>query len=190
MACICIRNSTKSATIRATNETFLQWRGGRMMVAEGRRLLEIIAKLIFNLIKGQSFDAVGGLEIGAYPIATSVSDRVFQETGAEVRAFVVRKEQKKHGVGRLIAGDARPGDKTLIVDDVVTTGGSTIDAITRARKAGLHVNKVIVLIDREEDEGKRNIEAHDVDFTALFTLADLLRVSEAHATADTRTDPA
>ncbi len=204
--------------------------GKGMMVAEGRRLLEIIAKtslrseqrpvfrlasgrmsrhyvdckqalsypearnligkLIFNLIKGQSFDAVGGLEIGAYPIATSVSDRVFQETGAEVRAFVVRKEQKKHGVGRLIAGDARPGDKTLIVDDVVTTGGSTIDAITRARKAGLHVNKVIVLIDREEDEGKRNIEAHDVDFTALFTLADLLRISEAHAAADARADPA
>jgi orotate phosphoribosyltransferase len=201
-----------------------------MMVAEGRRLLEIIAKtslrseqrpvfrlasgrmsrhyvdckqalsdpeardligkIIFNIIKDQPLDAVGGLEIGAYPIATSVSDRIFRETGRGVRAFVVRKEPKKHGVDNLIAGDARPSDRTLIVDDVVTTGDSTIHAITRARNAGLHVTRVIVLIDREEDDGKRNIEAQNVQFGALFTLADLLRISEAHATADARTDPA
>jgi len=197
-----------------------------MMVAEGRRLLEIIAKtslrseqkpvfplasgrmsqhyvdckqalsdpeardligkIIFDMIRNQLFDAVGGLEIGAYPIATSVSDRVFRETGRRIRAFVVRKALKKHGVHSLIAGDARRGDKTLIVDDVVTTGGSTIAAITRAREAGLQVSSVIVLVDREEDEGKQNIEAQDVDFTALFTLADLLKISEAHTTAKAR----
>jgi orotate phosphoribosyltransferase len=69
---------------------------------------------------------------------------------------------------------------------VVTTGGSTIDAIKRARKAGLQVSEVIVLVDREEDEGKRNIEAQDVDFTALFILADLLKISEAHTTTEAR----
>ena len=202
--------------------------GDGMMVAEGRRLLEIIArtslrsepdpvfrlasgrmsrhyvdckqalsdpeardligKIIFHMIKDDSLDSIGGLEIGAYPIATSVSDRVFRETGRRVRAFVVRKELKKHGVHSLIAGDGRRGDKTLIVDDVVTTGGSTIDAITRARKAGLQVSRVIVLVDREEDEGKRNIEAQDVDFSALFTLADLLKISEAHTTEEARAE--
>lgn len=203
--------------------------GEGMMVAEGRRLLEIIArtslrseqkpvfrlasgrmsrhyvdckqalsdpeardligKIVFNMIKDQSLDAVGGLEIGAYPIATSVSDRIFRETGRGVRAFVVRKEPKKHGVDSLIAGDARSGDRTLIVDDVVTTGDSTIQAITRARNAGLNIARVIVLIDREEDGGKRNIEAQGVHFSALFTLADLLRISEVHTATQARTEP-
>lgn len=148
----------------------------------------LIADLIFDLIKNASFDSVGGLELGAYPIATSVSDKIFRQTGKAVRAFVIRKEQKTHGVTDWIAGHAKKGDHTLIVDDVVTSGGSTITAIKRARDAGLLVGRAIVLVDREEDDGRKNIEAEGVKFSTLITLTDLRELgndstqhSNAHA---------
>lgn len=133
----------------------------------------LIGGLIVDLTRNDTFDAVGGLELGAYPIATSVSDKIFQQAGASVRAFVIRKQPKTHGVTDLIAGHVERGDRTLIVDDVVTTGGSTIQAIRGARQAGLSVERVVVLVDREEGNGRKNIEAEGVRFDALFTLADL-----------------
>jgi orotate phosphoribosyltransferase len=134
----------------------------------------LVGQLILERLGSVSLDAVGGMEIGAYPIATSVSDAVFRATGAKVRAFVVRKESKDHGIQGLIAGDVKPGDKTLIVDDVVTAGSSTINAIKGARQAGLIVERVIVLIDREEEDGRKNVEAQGVSFEALVTLSELL----------------
>ncbi|HXR36314.1 MAG TPA: orotate phosphoribosyltransferase [Candidatus Binataceae bacterium] len=146
----------------------------------------LIGRLMFEIIREENFDAVGGMEIGAYPIAASVSDRIFQETGRSVRVFVVRKEPKGHGVGNLIAGDARRADKTLIVDDVITTGGSTIDAIRRARDAGLQVTHAIVIVDREEESGRQNIENLGVAVASLFTLSEVLKEAESQAPADTR----
>jgi orotate phosphoribosyltransferase len=134
----------------------------------------LIGQLILERTAGMSFDAVGGLEIGAYPIATAVSDAIFRATGRKVRAFVVRKESKHHGIQGLIAGMVNPGDKTLIVDDVVTAGSSTMKAIKGAREAGLVVERVIVLVDREEENGRANIEAQNVSFEALTTLSELL----------------
>ncbi|MGH7917902.1 MAG: orotate phosphoribosyltransferase [Candidatus Binataceae bacterium] len=139
----------------------------------------LLGKLIFEQIKGRQFDAIGGLEIGAYPIATAVSDAIYQRTGASVRVFVVRKEAKDHGVGKMLAGDAKAGDRTLIVDDVITSGKSTIDALERARQAGLNVTHVMVLVDRQEDRGKANIEAHGVSCASLFTLPDLINAAAA-----------
>ncbi|WP_304820726.1 orotate phosphoribosyltransferase [Candidatus Binatus sp.] len=135
----------------------------------------LIGSLIYSIIeKDDPIDAVGGLEIGAYPIATAVSDKIWQETGKSVRAFVARKDQKKHGVGKRLAGDVRQGDKALIVDDVITSGGSAIMAIDRAREEGLEVRRVIALIDREEQDGRKTIEARGVKYDALFTLSDLI----------------
>ncbi|MGC2108050.1 MAG: orotate phosphoribosyltransferase [Candidatus Korobacteraceae bacterium] len=141
----------------------------------------LIGDLIFELTKAESFDSVGGLELGAYPIATSVSDKIFRERHNSVRAFVIRKEQKTHGVTDLVAGHVERGDKTLIVDDVVTTGSSTIKAIRGARQAGLSVSRVIVLVDREEGDGRKNIEAEGVKFDALFTLGELRELSNESA---------
>ena len=143
----------------------------------------LVGQLILERIDGISFDAVGGMEIGAYPIATSVSDAIFRATGAKVQAFVVRKEPKQHGVRGLIAGSVNPGDKTLIVDDVVTSGSSTIMAIEGARQVGLLVERVIVLIDREEENGRQNIEAQGVSFEALTTLSELLYDSNQGTTS-------
>ena len=134
----------------------------------------LVGQLILERLGGISLDAVGGMELGAYPIATSVSDAVFRTTGAKVRAFVVRKEPKLHGIQGLIAGNVKPGDKTLIVDDVVTAGSSTIKAIKGARQVGLVVERVIVLIDRQEEDGRNHIEAEGVSFEALITLSELL----------------
>jgi orotate phosphoribosyltransferase len=137
----------------------------------------LIGQLILERTRGMTFDAVGGLEIGAYPIATSVSDAIFHATGRKVRAFVVRKEPKQHGTQGLIAGNINPGDKTLIVDDVVTAGSSTVKAIAGARSVGLRVEQVIVLIDREEEDGRKTIEAQGVRFEALMTLSELIHAS-------------
>jgi orotate phosphoribosyltransferase len=138
----------------------------------------LIGQLILERIAGVSFEAVGGLEIGAYPIATSVSDAIFHATGTKVRAFVIRKEPKQHGIRELIAGNVRSGDRALIVDDVVTAGVSTIRAIKSARDAGLVVDRVIVLIDRQEEDGRKHIEAQGVSFEALMTLSELLHGSD------------
>ena len=145
----------------------------------------LIGKLIFEHIKNQSFDTVGGLELGAYPIATSISDELYRRTKKKIRAFVIRKEAKKHGVGNLIAGSVHAGNTTLIVDDVITTGKSTIEAINRAREAGLIVKHVVILVDREEDNGKQNIEEQGVSCASLFSLSDLIGAN-SDATADTR----
>jgi orotate phosphoribosyltransferase len=138
----------------------------------------LIGELIRERVKGDSIDAVGGLEIGAYPIAASVSDAIYRETGASVRAFVVRKEPKSHGIRDLLAGDVRPGDRALIVDDVVTEGGSTVKAIDAARKAGLMVIRAVVLVDRDEAGGRTNIEAAGVTFESLCTLRELVELPD------------
>jgi orotate phosphoribosyltransferase len=134
----------------------------------------LVGQLIFERLGDAPLDAVGGMELGAYPIATSVSDAIFRATGAKVRAFVIRKEPKQHGIRGLVAGHVQPGDKTLIVDDVVTAGSSTIKALKGARQAGLVVERVIVLIDRQEEDGRKNIEALGVSFEAVLTLSELL----------------
>jgi orotate phosphoribosyltransferase len=151
---------------------------------------DLVGQLILERLGGVSLDAVGGMEIGAYPIATSVSDAIFRATGAKVRAFVVRKESKDHGIQGLIAGNVKPGDKTLIVDDVVTAGSSTINAIERARQAGLVVERAIVLIDREEEDGRKNIEAQGIQFEALLTLSELLDNPDQSTTASDPGQPA
>jgi orotate phosphoribosyltransferase len=149
---------------------------------------KILASLICELIKRErAIDSVGGLELGAYPIATSVSDKLYADTGRVVRAFVVRKDRKKHGIETLIAGDGRQGDHVLVVDDVITSGGSAIQAIEAVRQAGMTVNHVVALVDREESDGKKNIEARGVKFDALFSLTDLINF-DGHSDENANSD--
>ncbi len=88
--------------------------------------------------------------------------------------FVVRKEPKTHGIKDLIAGNVKNGDRALIVEDVVTSGGSTLKAIQGARQAGLLVEEVIALLDREEGNGRASLEAEGVKFDSLFRLSELI----------------
>lgn len=137
----------------------------------------LIAQVAAPIVKQYPLDAIGGLELGAYPIAIAISDALFYESGARLRVFVVRKEPKSHGIKDLIAGNIRTRDRALIVDDVVTTAGSTIKAIRGARQAGLVVDHALALIDREEEDGRANLKTEGVTFTALFRLSDLLATS-------------
>src|SRR3989449_10386884 len=118
----------------------------------------IFAELIADHLKGWEVQAVGGMEIGAIPIATAVSDYVYDRTGRELRTFVVRKKAKDHGMKHAVEGAFQPGDRVLVVDDVLTTGQATIDAITHARAAGLDVRHALVLVDRQGNGGRPRVQ--------------------------------
>jgi len=133
----------------------------------------ILAELIAQHLKGWDVQAIGGMEIGAIPIATAVADYVYDRTGRELRTFVVRKKPKDHGMKHAVEGAFQAGDRILILDDVLTTGQATIDAITQARAAGLDVRQALVIVDRQEDNGRQRVEALGVPLTSLLTLQDL-----------------
>ena len=137
--------------------------------AEGKYL---IGTIIFDMIRDLPVEAIGGLTLGADPIAAAVSHTAFLNK-KPVNSFVVRKEQKEHGLKKLVEGDVQAGSKVVIVDDVITTGGSTIKAIAAARAEGLEVEQVIVLVDREEG-GKEEIEKYISFVRPLFAKTELL----------------
>ncbi|MEW5746815.1 MAG: orotate phosphoribosyltransferase [Nitrospirota bacterium] len=109
----------------------------------------LIGSIIFDMIKELPVRGIGGLTLGADPIADAVAYTSHLKN-RPVEAFVVRKTAKSHGTMQWIEGNVKAGDKVVIVDDVITTGKSTIEAISRAREAGLEVVKVIALVDRQE----------------------------------------
>jgi orotate phosphoribosyltransferase len=142
------------------------------------RMRSLVGELILSRFDLASVDAVGGLIIGAYPIAIAVSDAYLRSTGRELRAFVVRKEPKPHGRSKMIEGEVNKGDRILIVDDVITSGQSTIEAIQKCRGEGLVVVKAIGIVDRQEQEGRARIEAEGVPFESLCTLQELQSICQ------------
>ncbi len=115
----------------------------------------LIGNIVFDMIKDMKVKGIGGLTLGADPIADAVAYTSYLKK-KPIEAFVVRKSAKSHGTMQWIEGDVKAGDRVVIVDDVITTGKSTIEAITRAREAGLQIVKVIALVDRQEN-GYENI---------------------------------
>lgn len=135
----------------------------------------LVAQLAFQAIKDLPFDCIGGLEIGAIAIATAISDYGYRESPRrEWRTFVVRKQPKDHGLGKLIEGVVKPGDRALIVDDVLTTGASIIKAAKAAREAGLRVDHALVIVDRNEQDGRASVEEQALTLMSLLTIKDLL----------------
>ncbi|MBI1956481.1 MAG: orotate phosphoribosyltransferase [Acidobacteria bacterium] len=121
--------------------------------------------------------AIGGLTLGADPMVAVVAALSHQQGGPPIAGFLVRKEPKKHGTQQYIEGyQGQPGDPVVIVDDVCTTGGSTLKAIEQAKAAGFRVIAAICLVDREEG-GRQEIEKH-CPFHAIFTARELLAALE------------
>src|SRR5215212_11468778 len=113
--------------------------------------------------------AVGGTTMGADPIACSVLG-----AGAQVKAFFVRKERKEHGLQRWIEGPPlEPGERCLVVEDVVTTGGSTMHALERVREAGHEIVGVVSVLDRLAGGGRKIEEAAGAPYVALATIDDV-----------------
>jgi orotate phosphoribosyltransferase len=128
--------------------------------------------LVFEAIKELNVDGVGGLTFGADPIAIATSF-VSEIKQSPVNAFSIRKTKKDHGIVKWVEGDITPGGRVVIIDDVATTGGSTIKAIERARLEGLDVVKAVILVDRQEG-GVENIRKHIEDVTSIVTRDELI----------------
>ncbi len=150
------------------------------MDAVGARL---IGELGWDLIRrvaadrGVAVEAVGGLTMGADPVALAVAIASGREgAGGPLHAFAVRKAAKSHGLGRLVEGNFAAGQTVVVVDDVITTGGSTLQAIDAIEKEGGKVAFVMALVDREEG-GRAAIEARGVPVYALATKSQLRDVT-------------
>jgi len=135
----------------------------------------LIGNLVYGIVRGLHVQAIGGLTLGADPIANAVAYTSWVEH-EPIQSFVVRKKQKDHGVVNLIEGKVQSGDRVVVVDDVVTTGGSTLQAISACRFAGLDVVKVVVLVDRQETNGKENILKEVPEVEALCTRDEIMEM--------------
>ncbi len=137
--------------------------------AQGSRLTgEVFLEEIRQ--RGWKARAIGGLTMGADPIVVAVS-----VVSGELDGFLVRKAEKQHGTGQRIEGFREKGARVVIVDDVCTTGASTVQAIEAAREFGFEVVGVMCLVEREEANGRQNVEkaAGAASFISIFTANDV-----------------
>jgi orotate phosphoribosyltransferase len=142
-----------------------------MLDAEGAH---VIATLILSAIAGLKADLIGGLEMGAVPLAAAVA-AVSHAEGSPINAFFVRKQAKEHGTKSLIEGlpngESLKGRRVVVVEDVTTTGGSAIKAAEALRAEGAEVVGVVTVIDREEGAGDA-FAAAGLTLTPILTLTD------------------
>ncbi len=140
----------------------------------------LIGAVGWQLVKQQaagmdvSLDSIGGLTMGADPISLSIAMASELDTpGQSLQTFTVRKAAKEYGMKKLIEGNFAAGDQVVVVDDVVTTGGSTLQAIAAVEAEGGKVAFVLALVDRREG-GRENIEAKGHKVVSFFTRGDVL----------------
>jgi len=143
------------------------------MSPEGLRLIGSLGVAVLRS-EGWEVDAVGGLTLGADPIAYAIS-HASASTARPLRAFTVRKQAKTHGTGKLIEGPFVAGDQVAIVEDVVTTGRSTLQAIDAVRAAGGKVVGVLALVDREEG-GREAIEESGVRVVSMVRASEITAI--------------
>ena len=134
------------------------------------KVLRLIARLMAQKMRDEGIqaDRIAGVVLGSVPLATALS----LETG--IPYVMIRKEKKDHGTGKLIEGDLNAGDRVLVVEDVITTAGSSIKAIGTLREAGAEVKYVISVIDREGG-GAENLAEAGVDFRPLVKASELVK---------------
>lgn len=135
---------------------------------------QLVGQVFLDEMRQQGWhaDAIGGLTMGADPIVVAVA--VMSGT---LHGFLVRKAEKQHGTGQRIEGFREKGARVVIVDDVCTTGGSTVQAIEAAREFGFKIAGVMCLVEREEAQGRPNVEkaAAPAKFVAIFKASDVRR---------------
>lgn len=130
----------------------------------------LVAAGMLELMQPNLPNAVGGMAIGADPITAAIITLAGQ-AGIDLRGFIVRKEAKEHGKGRAVEGPVNPGDRVMIVEDVVTTGGSAMKAIDRVEEFGLEVVGALAIIDRLEG-GAEVFAQRGVPLQSLLTIRD------------------
>ena len=144
----------------------------------------LVAREVLRVLRdnGIQADAVGGLTLGADPIVCPVAALSHVE-GCPLRAFIVRKESKDHGTGRRIEGNLEPGSRVVVIDDVVTTAESTLQAIRAATDAGHRVVAVVCLVDREEGGSER---LSSWPFFPVFRRSEIFDVADRDGAASGR----
>ncbi len=147
--------------------------------------MNLIGEVVFDMLRDAPVTAAGGLTLGADPIANALAVISFQK-GKPIKSFIVRKDVKDHGTKSAIEGNVAAGERVVIIDDVITTGGSTITAIEQAHRAGLVVDRVITLIDREEG-GRENILQHADCVLSVFTRTQIMALREEILSGQQRT---
>jgi len=133
--------------------------------------INLIGKAVFEIAQKYQVSAIGGLTLGADPIAVACAGESFIK-GKPINAFVVRKVVKEHGTKVPIEGNIKKGDKVIVIEDVITTGGSAILALDAVKEYGLNAVAVIALVDREEG-GREAIEAKGLKVESLFTKQEI-----------------
>lgn len=134
------------------------------------RGLQLVSQGLLELIDTRIVQAVGGMSIGADPIAAGVLCAAAIR-GIDLLGFLVRKEAKGHGTQKYVEGPIEPGMKVAVVEDVVTTGGSSLQAVERLRDFGCEVTQVLAIIDRMEG-GAANFAQAGLQFKSLLTIQD------------------
>jgi orotate phosphoribosyltransferase len=142
---------------------------GRKVTLHPEGLL-LVSRLMLERLAPLGLDAIGGPTLGADPIAAGICT-VSQLEERPLRAFLVRKEPKGHGMGAWIAGEVGRGDRVAVVEDTMTTGGSLRKAVARVEETGARVEKVLVIVDRLDPEGEQT--RRELPFEALYTIRDL-----------------
>ena len=156
----------------ASGKTSDYYIDGRLTTLDSEGL-SIIGKIFLDeILKDPGVSAVGGPTMGADPIVGSVLTHCGLKD-ITLNGFLVRKEEKQHGTGKLVEGTLKEGDNVAVVEDVVTTGGSVLKAISAIESSGARVSKVLVIVDREEGAELKFSEL-GYDFYSIFKISELL----------------
>jgi orotate phosphoribosyltransferase len=139
----------------------------------------LVGRLVFSRLRGRGIQAVGGLTLGADPIALAVA-LTSELAGEPLHAFVVRKQPKGHGTADWIEGGLSPASRVAVVEDVVTSGTSICQAIERLQAAGHRVTAALSIVDRHDGGAAAVQAAAGLSLETIFTLDDLLKAS-SHA---------
>lgn len=131
----------------------------------------LIGEVLYERTKDRELDAIGGLEIGAVPLTTAAVISYHQH-GRKMEGFWVRDKVKSHGTRKVIEGNLKPGSRVVIVDDVITTGGSSIKAIKEVKEIGCEVVAVLALVDRLQGAEKLFQDEGVAHYEAIFTIRD------------------
>lgn len=143
---------------------------GKQVTLNGRGLY-LVSRLVLERCRELNVDAVGGLTLGADPIASGVAALSGVEA-TPLAAFIVRKQEKAHGTGRIIEGpQLRPGMRVLLVDDTLTTGGTFLQAREHVAETGVEIVGALAVVDREEG-GREALESAGLAVQALFTRSE------------------
>ena len=130
----------------------------------------LIGRVLFEHTRDLAIDAIGGLAVGAVPLTTATVMH-YHMNGRTIEGFWVRDKVKEHGAKKLVEGGVKPGDKVLVLDDVITTGGSSVKAVDAVREMGCEVVRVLALVDRLQGAAETFLAA-GIEYRSVFTIRD------------------